>query len=108
MRPLNAALKPARASSAIAAEVSLSVVKSTMDTPSCGPLRVAYRRRQHKWYNRHKRGKSVIEGGDMPGNAAGPIVRVAVVTTPSNSASSLFGIRDTLTSVGVAWETYVS
>jgi transcriptional regulator GlxA family with amidase domain len=44
----------------------------------------------------------------MPGNAAGPIIRVAVVTTPSSSASSLFGIRDTLTSVGVAWETYVT
>lgn len=44
----------------------------------------------------------------MPGNAAGPIIRVAVVVTPSSLASSLFGIRDTFASVGVAWETYVT
>lgn len=44
----------------------------------------------------------------MPGNAASPIIRVALIADPSIPASSLFGIRDTLTSVGVAWETYVT
>src|SRR5262245_49189514 len=107
MCPLKAALKPARASSAIAVEVSLSVVKSTM-TPLLPPFRVSYRGQPHKWYNRHQRGKSVIGRADMPGNAASPIIRVALVATPSSAASSLFGFRDTLTSVGVAWETYVT
>lgn len=44
----------------------------------------------------------------MPGNAASPIKRVALVAGPWSPASSLFGIRDTLTSVGVAWETYIT
>lgn len=36
------------------------------------------------------------------------ILRVALVAIPRSTASSLFGIRDTLNSVGVGWETFVS
>ena len=44
----------------------------------------------------------------MPANAASPIIRVALIADPAIPASSLYGIRDTLASVGVAWETYVT
>lgn len=37
-----------------------------------------------------------------------PVIRVAIVALPSNTASGLFGIRDALTSVGVAFEAFVT
>jgi transcriptional regulator GlxA family with amidase domain len=44
----------------------------------------------------------------MRANAANQIIRVALAAGPWSPASNLFGIRDTLTSVGVAWETYIT
>lgn len=44
----------------------------------------------------------------MAANPASRITRVALVALPATAASGLFGIRDTLNSVGVAWESYVT
>jgi len=40
--------------------------------------------------------------------AGNPIVRVAIVAIPASTASSLFGLRETLNSVGVAFETFIT